>query len=153
MEKIEFNPLISIRNVSKNYGKKTVVDNINLNIPESCFALLGPNGAGKTTLLLMILGLIKTSTGSIKIEGKEVSTNFKHIRTDIGFLPENIGFYPNLSGLEQIELYCRLRSIKKIVRKSEIKNEAKELLEWKPKISLEEGINKLELWIKENELN
>jgi ABC-type multidrug transport system ATPase subunit len=40
-------PIIKIQDLSKKYNKKIVVDNINLEIPESCFALLGPNGAGK----------------------------------------------------------------------------------------------------------
>ncbi len=54
-------PLIKIQGLTKEYYNRVVVDNINLEIWDSCFAFLGPNGAGKTTTILMLLGLVKPS--------------------------------------------------------------------------------------------
>ena len=54
-------PVIKIQGLTKEYYNKVVIDNINLEIVNSCFAFLGPNGAGKTTIMLMLLGLVKPS--------------------------------------------------------------------------------------------
>jgi ABC-2 type transport system ATP-binding protein len=71
----ELKPIIKIQDLSKKYNKKTVVDDINLDIPESCFALLGPNGAGKTTTFLMLIGLVKPSIGTAYVLGGEIFLN------------------------------------------------------------------------------
>ncbi|KKM00881.1 hypothetical protein LCGC14_1800020 [marine sediment metagenome] len=91
-------PIIKIQSLRKKYYNKVVVDNINLEIPDSCFAFLGPNGAGKTTTMLMLLGLVKPSNGTATIFGTNILNRSGKIRRKIGFLPENVGFYPNLTG-------------------------------------------------------
>jgi len=116
------NPLISIRGLTKKYDKLVVVDNLNLDIQESCFALLGPNGAGKTTIMLMLLGLIKPTNGTALILGKDILKNLEDILIKIGFLPENVGFFPNSTGREHIELILGLRN------KTKERREATELL-------------------------
>jgi ABC-type multidrug transport system ATPase subunit len=102
-------PIIKIQDLSKKYNKKIVVNNINLEIPESCFALLGPNGAGKTTTFLMLVGLVKPSKGTAYVLGKEISQNLADTLNKIGFLPENIGFYSSFTGREFLELIISLR--------------------------------------------
>ena len=57
-------PIIKIQDLTKEYYNKVVIDNVNLEIYDSCFAFLGPNGAGKTTIMLMLLGLVKPSNGT-----------------------------------------------------------------------------------------
>lgn len=77
---------IRIENVCVNYGKKTVLNHLNLDIHQGDFlGIIGPNGSGKTTLLKLILGLVKPSTGNIKYfqESKEVP----HL--EMGYLPQN----------------------------------------------------------------
>lgn len=109
----ELKPIIEIQDLSKKYNKKTVVDNINLDIPESCFALLGPNGAGKTTTFLMLIGLVKPSKGTAYVLGKEISKNLTDILNKIGFLPENVGFYSSFTGRDFLELIISLRGNRK----------------------------------------
>lgn len=102
-------PLIQISNLTKIYNGKEVVSNLNLEIPPSCFALLGPNGAGKTTTILMLLGLIFRTTGRVRILGKEIPKDLDSVRKEIGFLPENLGLFPNLTGLEHLRFFRRLK--------------------------------------------
>ena len=107
------NNVIEIHNLTKEYNQKVVVDNINLEIPESCFALLGPNGAGKTTTFLMLLGLLHPSKGTAHILGKDVLKNLGELRNKIGFLPENFGFSPSYTGRDFLELIISLRGFRK----------------------------------------
>lgn len=102
-------PIIKIQGLTKEYYNRIVVDNINLEIPDSCFAFLGPNGAGKTTIMLMLLGLVKPSNGTASIFGTNILNSSGKIRRKIGFLPENVGFYPNLTGRKFLNLITGLR--------------------------------------------
>jgi ABC-2 type transport system ATP-binding protein len=80
---------ISISNLSKNYGKQTVLNNISLEIGEAeVVGFLGPNGAGKTTTMKIIAGALAYDTGSVKICGMEVRENTLKTNALIGYLPE-----------------------------------------------------------------
>ncbi|MHA2010491.1 MAG: ABC transporter ATP-binding protein [Candidatus Hodarchaeales archaeon] len=103
-------PVIKIQGLTKEYFNKTAVDNINLEIHDSCFAFLGPNGAGKTTLMLMLLGLVKPSSGTASILGTNLLSSSGELRRKIGYLPENVGFYPNLTARKFLKLITGLRS-------------------------------------------
>ncbi|MEH7110650.1 MULTISPECIES: metal ABC transporter ATP-binding protein [Bacillaceae] len=73
---------IEIKQLSYRYEKETVLENINLNVPEGSFlAIVGPNGSGKSTLLKLILGLLKAQKGEINLFGKEISKfkDWEHI--------------------------------------------------------------------------
>ncbi len=118
-------PLIKIQGLTKEYYNRVVVDSINLEILNSCFAFLGPNGAGKTTTMLMLLGLVKPSNGTAFIFGTNILNSSGKIRRKIGFLPENVGFYPNLTGRKLLNLITGLR--KKSGRKE---NDIETYLEW-----------------------
>lgn len=78
--------ILEIENLNKFYGKKHVLKNINLeaNIGE-IIGLYGPNGSGKTTLLKLIAGLLRPTSGSIKISG---GREYRKIKEDISFLPD-----------------------------------------------------------------
>lgn len=69
------------------------------------FGLLGPNGAGKTTAMKILVGLIKPTSGTVKLFGGD---NIREARERIGFLPENPEFYQHLSGMELLGLFRRL---------------------------------------------
>ncbi|KKM91445.1 hypothetical protein LCGC14_1228450 [marine sediment metagenome] len=118
-------PLIKIQDLTKEYYGKIVVDNINLEIFESCFAFLGPNGAGKTTTILMLLGLVKPSNGTASIFGIDILKKSGKIRRKIGFLPENVGFYPNLTGKKFLKLITSLR-----ISDGRNNNQIESYLEW-----------------------
>lgn len=119
------NPIVKLDNLTKQYNKKNVVDNINLEVPKGCFGLLGPNGAGKTTTILMILGLIRPTYGKIFIMSQEMLGELGEISQFIGYLPENIGFYPNFTAREHVDFCKKIKSISK--PRTE---ETEELLEW-----------------------
>jgi ABC-2 type transport system ATP-binding protein len=90
--------------------KKSVgLDGLDMEIREGeVYGLLGPNGAGKTTALKIITGLIRPTSGKIKIFDKSTPLE---ARKRIGFLPENPSFYPHLTGGELLRFYARLYNI------------------------------------------
>ena len=66
--------MLKIQNLKKSYGKRTVLDNVNMHIPKGkVYGLIGPNGAGKSTIMKILTGLINKTSGSIMFEGKEWS--------------------------------------------------------------------------------
>ena len=66
--------ILDIKNITKNYGKKIVVDNVSLNVKQGeIVGLLGPNGAGKTTSFYIIVGLIKPKSGDIYINKQNIT--------------------------------------------------------------------------------
>ena len=78
--------LLEIKNVCKNYGKKEVLKDINLNLPEGkIIGLLGKNGSGKTTLIKLVNGLLSLDKGEILVDGNVVGVDSKKI---ISYLPE-----------------------------------------------------------------
>ena len=104
-------PLIEIRGVHKHYGAIHAVDGIDLDIaPGELFGLIGHNGAGKTTLFKMMLGLLPVTSGEIRIGGQAVRGEaFRQVRRSIGYLPESLALYDNLSGLETLHFFARLK--------------------------------------------
>jgi ABC-2 type transport system ATP-binding protein len=106
------NLAIEIKNLSKNYGKTTVVDNLNFHIRENeVFGLLGPNGAGKTTTILMMLGLTEPSSGTANIFGYDPTRQPREVKRIIGYLPESVGFYSNLTARENLEFIADLNNL------------------------------------------
>lgn len=77
------------------------------------FGFLGPNGAGKTTTIRMLVGLIKPTSGSILIGGKDIRKNFTEAMKSLGCIVENPEFYPFLTGWENLAYFARMdRSIR-----------------------------------------
>lgn len=93
--------MISIENISKQFGKLKVLDNISTLCEKSeCIALIGPNGCGKTTLIKSILGMVIPDSGSIKFLGADIAHNW-HYRENIGYMPQ-IGRYPDNMTIGQV---------------------------------------------------
>ncbi len=100
--------VLSIKGLSKNYGKVQAVKQLELEIPKgSVFGLLGPNGSGKTTTLGMVLGVVNPVAGSFRWfnENDDVLA-----RKRIGAILERPTFYPYMSGWDNLDLVSRLRS-------------------------------------------
>ena len=96
--------LISIKNVSKEFGKHKALDNVSLEIEKGeIFALLGPNGAGKTTLISAICGLCRQSSGDITINSFNTVTHYKDTRNQIGLVPQELP----LDGFESVYNSCQ----------------------------------------------
>ncbi len=102
---------IELRAVSKTYGAIQAVDRVDLLVERGeIFGLIGHNGAGKSTLFKMMLGLTPASSGEILINGGSVGgKGFRAIRRSLGYLPENVVLYDNLSGLETLKFFARLK--------------------------------------------
>jgi len=105
--------LIDIRGVYKRYGAVDAVNGVELTIGAGeLFGLIGHNGAGKTTLFKMMLGLLPASAGEIRIGGQAVrGAAFREVRRSIGYLPESLALYDNLSGLETLHFFARLKGV------------------------------------------
>jgi len=93
--------MISIQNVTKNYGRKVAVDNLSLEVAAGeFFAVLGPNGAGKTTTIKMIAGLLRATSGRIIVGGCDVQADPIAAKKVCAYVPDQPFLYDKLSGLE-----------------------------------------------------
>lgn len=93
--------MIKIENLSKKFGKLTVLDKVNLSIKDAkCIALIGPNASGKTTLIKSILGLVIPDEGVIEVSGKSIRGDWMY-REKIGYMPQ-IGRYPDNMTIAQL---------------------------------------------------
>lgn len=91
---------LQLQNLSKQYGTKCAVDNINIDLVPGVYGLLGANGAGKTTLMRMICGVLKPSSGSICLNGKAIQDLGEQYYTQLGYMPQDFGFYPDFTARE-----------------------------------------------------
>ena len=105
--------VIVTRGARKHYGAIRAVDGVDLAVlPGELFGLIGHNGAGKSTLFKMMLGLIPATAGEIRIGGALVTgANFRAVRRTVGYLPENVVLYDNLTGLETLHFFSRLKGV------------------------------------------
>ncbi|EIT85774.1 ABC transporter-like protein [Fictibacillus macauensis ZFHKF-1] len=100
---------LSVKNLKKTIGKKEIIKGVSFDVsPGEVFGFLGPNGAGKTTTIRMIVGLIKPSSGSILIGGKDLQSSFTEAMKDLGCIVENPELYPYLTGYENLEHFARM---------------------------------------------
>lgn len=101
---------IETRDLTRSFGSKNAVRGLNLQVPSgSIYGFLGPNGAGKTTTIRLILGLIRPSSGSVFLNGREMTSRPHHEELcDVGALVETPALYPNLTGRENLEVARRL---------------------------------------------
>ena len=104
---------VSLRSVTKYYGAVHAVDGVDLDIARGeIFGLIGHNGAGKSTLFKIMLGLEAATKGDIVLGGAPVrGRGFRAARRHIGYLPENVVLYDNLSGLETLRFFARLKHV------------------------------------------
>lgn len=105
--------VITTNALTKQYGKKTVVNRLDLKVPGgSIYGFLGPNGAGKSTTMKMLLGLIKPTSGKMEILGQEVNTeNRLSILGSTGSLIESPAYYGHLTGEENLRIICTLKNV------------------------------------------
>lgn len=101
--------IIETQNLSKSYAGFKAVSNVSLHIPKgSVYGFLGPNGAGKSTTMKMFLGLVRPTSGSFAINGKQYPKDRMKILREVGSFIEAPAFYGNLSGEENLEIIRRI---------------------------------------------
>jgi ABC-2 type transport system ATP-binding protein len=89
--------VIEIKNLTKTYGNARGISNISFNVEEGeIFGFIGPNGAGKSTTIRTLLSLIRPTSGSATIFGKDSVKYSPEIKKDIGYLPSEVFYYDNM---------------------------------------------------------
>ncbi len=112
--------ILSINNLTKNYGKIRALDNVSFEVPpKTVFGILGPNGSGKTTLLGIVMDVLKSSGGSFTWAGDGLAAN--DLRKKIGTLLETPNFYHYLSAERNLKISARIKGqgeedIEKVLR-------------------------------------
>ena len=99
---------LSIKNVTKTYGKKCALNNFTLDFSAGVYGLLGPNGAGKSTLINIITGLVKPDNGAVFYSDESGSK----LHEKLGYLPQYQSFYKNYSAPEFLKYMCALKNYK-----------------------------------------
>lgn len=123
---------LEVKDVSKSYSGKKVVDNISFSLDKpGVFGLLGSNGAGKTTTIRMILGILSKDSGSITWNGKAI----KRENVNFGYLPEERGIYPKTKLFDQLMYFATLKGMKQADAKAAIEY-------WCTKLDLMENLYK-----------
>jgi ABC-2 type transport system ATP-binding protein len=115
--------VIEVKNLTKCYGRTTVVRGISFSVKRGeIFGLLGPNGAGKTTTILMLLGLTSVSDGQVRLLGHDPAREPLEVKRRVGYLPDSVGFYDNLSAAGNLRYTARLNGFTPAEREKRIKS-------------------------------
>lgn len=106
--------MITVKNVTKKYGKFKAVDNISFEINDGeIIGLLGPNGAGKTTTMNILTGFIEPTEGEVIINGYNISKKPKKAKKCIGYMPEGVPLYKDMTVKEFVTYMAELKGVKK----------------------------------------
>ncbi len=114
--------ILSSHNLVKKYKKRTVVNNVSIEVKQGeCVGLLGPNGAGKTTTFYMTVGLVKPDEGTVMLDGEDITPlpMYKRAQKGLGYLPQEASIFQTLSVEDNI------RSVLEMTKLSKIKQEEK----------------------------
>ena len=127
------NSILEVKNVSKQFGDYTALNNVTFTIPEgSIYGLLGPNGAGKTTLIRIINQITMPDSGEVFLDGKKLKpSDIQHI----GYMPEERGLYKTMKVGEQCLYLAQLKGLSK-------QEANKQLKYWFEKLEIEGWWNK-----------
>lgn len=126
---------LQLVDLSRQFGKVTAVNHVNLSVGNGVYGLLGVNGAGKTTLMRMLCTLIKPTQGQILWDGKDIFEMDGEYRKLLGYLPQDFGFYPDFT----VEEYLRYIATIKGLRPAVAKRRIRELL---PQVGLAKAAHK-----------
>lgn len=106
--------MITVKNVTKKYGKFKAVDNISFEVNDGeIIGLLGPNGAGKSTTMNILTGFIEPTQGEVIINGYNISKKPKKAKKCIGYMPEGVPLYKDMTVKEFITYMAELKGVKK----------------------------------------
>jgi ABC-2 type transport system ATP-binding protein len=101
--------MIELRSLTKRYGSFTAVNGVDLDVPRGeLFGFLGPNGAGKTTTLRIIAGILRPSSGTVRIGGIDISADPVAAKQKLGFIPDRPFIYEKLTGVEFLRFVAGL---------------------------------------------
>ena len=116
--------MIQFENATRTYGNKVAVSDLSLTIPSGeLFALLGPNGAGKTTTIKMLVGLLRPSSGVIRVCGHDLITETRSAHLHLGYVPDEPYLYDKLTGHEFLRFIADMYRIPRDLSQERIKRE------------------------------
>ena len=103
-------PAIDIRNLHKNFGDVHALDGLDLTVEEGeIHGFLGPNGAGKSTTIRILLGVLRATSGQVRMLGRDPWTDAVALHREIAYVPGDVTLWPSLTGGETIDLLARMR--------------------------------------------
>lgn len=105
---------IEISRLTKTYrGGVRALDGIDLDVPTGMYGLLGSNGAGKTTLMRVLAGLLRPTSGTVRIGGHDVTTSAGRlaVRRELGYLPQDLGVYPDMTARGFLDYVALLKGL------------------------------------------
>ncbi|UCG69848.1 MAG: heme ABC exporter ATP-binding protein CcmA [Thermoplasmata archaeon] len=106
--------MITVKKLNKRFGRKSVINELDLEVEEGEFLVMfGPNGAGKTTLIKILSTLSRPLSGSVEINGYNISEESLEVRNNIGVLSHNPFLYDDLTLKENLTFYSRMFQLKK----------------------------------------
>ncbi len=109
-------PALELSSLTKRFGEKTAVDGLDLVLEPGAFlGLLGRNGAGKSTTLKMVTGLLKPTSGSIRVLGLDVEANPLEVKRQIGVMPEDMALLEFLTGPQYLQFVGRMYGLEEAV--------------------------------------
>lgn len=118
-------PVIEARSVSKRFGERWAVRDLDLEVPAGiCFGLLGPNGAGKTTTLRMIYGVTRPTRGAVRVFGLDIAEHTREVRARLGVTLQQNVLVEALSPRENLRVFGRYHRL----REPELSRRAEELI-------------------------
>ncbi|TCT12286.1 ABC-2 type transport system ATP-binding protein [Natranaerovirga pectinivora] len=105
--------IIEVKNITKRFGNKIVLDNVSFNIHKGdIYGLIGPNGAGKSTLINIMTGVLESQGGDIIIDGFSIKENPLEAKRRIGLVPQEIALMETVSAYENLEFFGALYHLK-----------------------------------------
>lgn len=104
---------LQLQNLSRQYGTKRAVDNITVTLTPGVYGLLGANGAGKSTLMRMICGVLKPTSGAIRLNGKPIGALGEQYYAHLGYMPQDFGFYPDFTAREFMLYMAAVKGLSK----------------------------------------
>lgn len=106
---------IEVRGLTKRFGKRTVVDNVDLTVATGeIVGFLGPNGSGKTTTIRLICGLLTPDAGEGSVLGLDVRRDSAEIKSQVGYMTQRFSFYEDLTIEENLTFVARLYGLKPV---------------------------------------
>ena len=117
--------MLKIEHLTKTYGDKKAVDNLNLHIkPGEIYGFIGHNGAGKTTTLKSVVGILQFDEGEILINGKSVHTAPLDCKRDIAYIPDNPDLYDFMTGIKYLNFIADIFKVSVADRQERIRKYA-----------------------------
>jgi ABC-2 type transport system ATP-binding protein len=112
-------PIIQVSKIRKTYGKTVALDDVSFDVEEGeIFGLIGPNGAGKTTTLRALAGILKPTSGHVRIDGHDLIAEPIEAKRRLAFMPDEPHLFEYLTVAEHLRLVARLYAVEDFERRS-----------------------------------